>query len=113
MYAAIYIPNATPRDSAELAEVAKSFSPLVEITAADIVAGDDDGVLFLPADRAAEIFTAAEAIRDTERHQADLIRGGMSLRSQVGFAAYLAARTANPDLTFREHLRTVGGEIEV
>ena len=47
------------------------------------------------------------------RKQADLIRGGRSLREQVGFAAYLAARESNPALTFRDHLRGVGGEIEV
>ena len=37
MYAAIHIPNATPQAAADLAEVAKSFSPLVEITASDTV----------------------------------------------------------------------------
>lgn len=83
------------------------------VSAADVVAGDDDGVLFLPGDRVDEIFTTAEGIRDTERRQADLIRGGTSLREQVGFAAYLAARATNPTLTFRDHLRGVGGEIEV
>ena len=83
------------------------------VTAADVVAGDDDGVLFLSGERADEVFATAEGIRDTERRQADLIRGGTSLREQVGFAAYLAARSANPALTFRDHLRGVGGEIEV
>src|SRR6476661_318588 len=37
MYAAIFIPNVTPQASLQLAEVAKSFSPLVEITAPDVV----------------------------------------------------------------------------
>ncbi len=37
MYAAVFIPNATQHASAQLAEVAKSFSPLVEITTPDIV----------------------------------------------------------------------------
>ena len=59
------------------------------------------------------MFTLAEGIRDTETKQADLIRGGRSLREQVGFGAYLTARESNPALTFREHLRGVGGEIEV
>jgi regulator of RNase E activity RraA len=79
----------------------------------DAVAGDDDGVLFLPLDRVAEVFEVAAGIRDTEELQAERIRSGHSLREQVGFAAYLAARSGNPSLTFREHLRTVGGEIEV
>ena len=49
---------------------------------------------------------------DTERHQAKRIRAGVSLRSQVQFRAYLAKREKTPSLSFREHLRTVGGAIE-
>jgi regulator of RNase E activity RraA len=83
------------------------------VTRGDIVVGDEDGVLFLPADRAEEIAATAETIRDTERRQAALIRNGTSLRAQVQFGAYLAARAKRPSLTFRDHLRAVGGEIEV
>ncbi|HEU4948224.1 MAG TPA: RraA family protein [Kribbella sp.] len=82
------------------------------VTHEDVVLGDDDGVVFLPADRADELFTLAESIRDTERRQAGLISGGTSLRRQVQFDAYLAARAKKPSLTFREHLRSVGGAIE-
>jgi regulator of RNase E activity RraA len=82
------------------------------VTRDDLVLGDDDGVIFVPADRAEEIFTLAETIRDTERRQADLIRSGMSLRSQVRFDDYLTARQSTPSLTFRQHLRGVGGAIE-
>lgn len=83
------------------------------VTDRDLVAVDEDGALFIPLERAEEVFTLAEGIRGTETKQADLIRGGRSLREQVGFAAYLAARELNPALTFREHLRSVKGEIEV
>jgi regulator of RNase E activity RraA len=78
----------------------------------DLVVGDEDGVLFLPAGRAEEIFTLAETIRDTERRQAERIRAGVPLRSQVQFGAYLAERQQTPSLTFRDHLRAVGGAIE-
>jgi regulator of RNase E activity RraA len=78
----------------------------------DLVLGDDDGVLFIPAARAEELCALAEGIRDTERRQAELIRAGTPLREQVGFAGYLAARRADPSLTFRAHLRRVGGAIE-
>ncbi|WP_410583059.1 RraA family protein [Amycolatopsis sp. lyj-108] len=82
------------------------------VTREDLVFGDEDGVLFIPADRADEILDRAEAIRDTERLQADRIRAGESLREQVHFADFLAERAKSPSLTFREHLRAVGGAIE-
>jgi regulator of RNase E activity RraA len=78
----------------------------------DLVLGDDDGVLFVPAASAGQVFTLAETIRDTERHQAERIRAGVSLRSQVQFSTYLARRQQRPSLTFRDHLRSVGGAIE-
>jgi hypothetical protein len=49
----------------------------------------------------------------TERRQAAQIRDGVSLRRQVRFDRYLARRQQVPSLTFREHLRDVGGAIEV
>jgi regulator of RNase E activity RraA len=79
----------------------------------DLVVADDDGVLFLPASGAADVFALAEAIRDTEQRQAELMRGGLSLRSQVQFGTYLAQRKSTPSLTFRDYLRSVGGAIEV
>lgn len=79
---------------------------------ADLVLGDEDGVLFIPAAHAAELFTLAETIRDTERRQAERIRAGESLRSQVRFKDYLTSREQTPSLTFRDHLRAVGGAIE-
>jgi regulator of RNase E activity RraA len=83
------------------------------VTRDDFVFGDDDGVLFVPGDRVDEVLDLAAGIAATEGRQADDIRSGRSLREQVGFEAYLAARAANPALTFRDHLRGVGGEIEV
>ncbi|MCO5994248.1 RraA family protein [Actinoallomurus rhizosphaericola] len=82
------------------------------VSTEDLVLGDDDGVLFVPAAEAERLLTIAERIRDTERAQAERIRAGVSLREQVGFAAYLTARGETPSLTFREHLRSVGGAIE-
>jgi regulator of RNase E activity RraA len=79
----------------------------------DIVFGDEDGALFVPAADLEPVLAAAEAIRDTERAQASRIAEGDSLRNQVRFGEYLLARAANPALTFRDHLREVGGAIEV
>ncbi|MFJ1600673.1 RraA family protein [Streptomyces sp. NPDC088261] len=78
----------------------------------DLVVADEDGALFLPAAGIGNLLTLAETIRDTEHRQADRIRAGDSLRSQVRFDTYLAERRRTPDLTFRDHLRAVGGAIE-
>jgi regulator of RNase E activity RraA len=83
------------------------------VTGEDAVFGDEDGVIFVPLARVDEVLEAAAGIAATEGRQADLIRAGTSLRDQVRFGDYLSARTAHPDLTFRDHLRGVGGEIEV
>src|SRR5438128_1819242 len=79
----------------------------------DLVLADDDGVLFVPLTVAADVFTLAETIRDAEARQAERMRGGISLRKQVQFDTYLAERQKTPSLTFRDHLREVGGAIEV
>lgn len=84
-----------------------------EVTRTDVVFGDEDGALFVPEESVEAVLTSAETIRDTERAQAERIAAGDSLRSQVRFDDYLAARSADPALTFREHLRAVGGAIEV
>ena len=78
----------------------------------DLVLGDDDGVLFVPAAGAVDLFRLAETIRDTERRQAERIRADVSLRSQLQFDSYLAQRQRTPSLSFRGHLRAVGGAIE-
>ncbi|MEK2476054.1 RraA family protein [Streptomyces noursei] len=82
------------------------------VTADDLVLGDDDGVLFIPATRAADVLDTARTIRETEREQARRIRAGDTLRRQTGFDDYLARRAADPEYTFRRHLRRVGGAVE-
>ncbi|TDU90805.1 regulator of RNase E activity RraA [Kribbella voronezhensis] len=96
-----------PSDALEFATVGEWT-----VTRDDVVLGDEDGITFVPADRVDELFGLAESIRDTERRQSELIKAGTTLREQLGFDAYLAARAERPGLTFREHLRGVGGAIE-
>ncbi|WP_203902373.1 RraA family protein [Virgisporangium aliadipatigenens] len=83
-----------------------------EVTSDDVVFGDADGVLFVPAARVRQVLDTAHAIRDTERAQATRIRNGRTLRAQTRFADYLARRKTDPTYTFRAHLRATGGEIE-
>ena len=45
--------------------------------------------------------------------QARRVSLGVTLRAQLSFGAYLERRAQTPSLTFRDHLRTSGGAIEV
>jgi 4-hydroxy-4-methyl-2-oxoglutarate aldolase len=76
------------------------------------VPGDDDGVVFIASDQAAEVLTTARQIAQTERDQARKIQTGQTLRQQTAFGEYLARRAAEPSYTFRRHLRQIGGAIE-
>ena len=78
----------------------------------DVVFANGDGVLFAPAKRAEEILSTARVIMQTERNQAGLIRSGKKLRDQLNFDEYLSKRIADPNYSFRDHLRKIGGEIE-
>jgi len=78
----------------------------------DVVFADDDGCLFVAAERVDELLSVAREIWQRERHQAEAIKSGHSLREQLAFARYLEKRAADPSYTFREHLRKISGAIE-
>jgi len=82
-----------------------------EATCDDLVLIDDDGVILVGLEHAGAVADAAAAIRDTERRQAAAMASGTSLREQLRFTAYLAARSER-GIGFREHLRGLGGAIE-
>ena len=82
------------------------------VTSNDFVVADGDGVVFLPQQHAPAIIAAAAAIRDVERGQAQAMANGQSLRDQLRFQEYLARRCGNPQHSFRQHLREIGGAIE-
>ena len=107
-----YPPGPVRLDEREPGALASARFGPHEVTAQDIVVGDDDGVLFVTAGRAAEVVATAHEIWQTEREQARRIRSGQSLRQQTAFDDYLAQRAADPSYTFRRHLRRIGGAIE-
>lgn len=98
-----------PRDSSA-SRSARFGNFLVE--SGDLVFADDDGCLFVGAERIDEVLRVAREIRQRERHQAEAIKSGHSLREQLEFARYLEKRAADSSYTFREHLRKISGAIE-
>jgi regulator of RNase E activity RraA len=82
------------------------------VTREDVVFADADGLLFVPGQQTEEVLSIAHSIWQTERRQAQAIRAGKNLRKQLQFDDYLVRRTADPNYTFRQHLRSIGGAIE-
>lgn len=83
-----------------------------QITGRHWIVADDDGVLVVDADGREDLFALARQIQRTETAQAERMREGQSLRSQVDFAGYRAAQADDPSLTLRRHLQERGGAIE-
>jgi len=83
-----------------------------EISRDDAVFADDDGVVFVGLTESRKILSTAISIWQTERLQAELIRQGEKLHEQLRFEDYLSKREADPEYTFRKHLRALGGAIE-
>lgn len=79
----------------------------------DAVFADADGAVFVPLASVEEVLRAAFSIRQTERRQAELLKGGVTLSSQLRFEEFLEERAKDPAPTFREYLRRAGGAIEV
>lgn len=83
-----------------------------EVQNTDIVFADDDGCVFIDGASAEKLLETARTIWQRERAQADAIRSGKTLRTQLHFSEYLAERSRDPNYTFRKHLRILGGAIE-
>jgi regulator of RNase E activity RraA len=83
-----------------------------EVIRGDAVFADDDGCVFVSNEDVERILSAAHKIWETERKQAERIRGGETLRQQLKFADYLKKRASDDSYTFRQHLRGGGGAIE-
>lgn len=82
------------------------------VTREDVVFADADGVLFVLGQQAEEVLSTAHGIWRREREQAQAIQAGKTLREQFRFDDYLVRRATDPNFTFRQYLRSIGGAIE-
>ncbi len=85
----------------------------IHVSRSSFIFADDDGVIVLESSEIEKILDAADSISEKEKRQAQLVESGRSLREQLHVQEYIQRRIQNPDLTFRDHLNTVGGAIEV
>jgi 4-hydroxy-4-methyl-2-oxoglutarate aldolase len=77
------------------------------VTPLDYAICDRDGIVFVPETRLQGIVEAALNIREYELRRAKDMRAGLSLREQLRFGEFLAARSLDPNRSFRDHVRKV------
>jgi regulator of RNase E activity RraA len=82
------------------------------VTQDDVVIADEDGVIFMEAVHADKVIAAALEIARREEKQRAAMVSGRTLRDQLKFHEFQAAREKNPALTFREHINRVRGAVE-
>jgi 4-hydroxy-4-methyl-2-oxoglutarate aldolase len=85
----------------------------VTVTLEDYVFADDDGVVVVATADLDRIVEAARDIAAREGAQAARLLNGELLRTQLDLDGYAATRKTNPAYTFREHLKSFGGAIEI
>ena len=92
---------------------AASLGGHVTVTRGDFIFADIDGVAVVTRADLARVVTAARDIASREQAQAARLLKGERLRDQLQLAAYVARRDSDPSYTFRDHLKTLGGAIEI
>jgi 4-hydroxy-4-methyl-2-oxoglutarate aldolase len=85
----------------------------VTVTREDYVFADDDGVVVVAGADLPRVVETARDIAAREGDQAARLLKGELLRSQFDLDRYVAKRAAHPEYTFRDHLKTFGGAIEI
>jgi len=85
----------------------------VTVTLDDYVFADDDGAVVVAASDLDRIVETAKDIAAREGAQAARLLKGELLRTQLDLDGYVARRESDPDYTFRDHLKSFGGAIEI
>ncbi|HYB95087.1 MAG TPA: hypothetical protein VEC39_08955 [Vicinamibacterales bacterium] len=85
----------------------------VTVTLEDYVFADEDGVVVVATADLERVVATAKDIAARELAQASRLLAGEPLRTQFDLDGYLIKRHADPNYTFRDHLKTFGGAIEI
>jgi regulator of RNase E activity RraA len=92
---------------------AASLGGHVTVTRDDFVFADVDGVVVVARAQLDRVVAAARDIAAREAAQAARLMQGERLRDQLQLDRYVARRHNEPTYTFREHLKALGGAIEI
>ena len=92
--------------------MATAFLDGAPVSEGDHLVADDDGVLIVGQERRDELYEVARGILRTETAQAERMRAGADLRTQLDFAGYRRKQEADPTMTLRRHLQETGSAIE-
>lgn len=92
---------------------AASLGGHVTVTRDDFIFADIDGVAVVAGAELARVVAAARDIAAREGAQAARLMQGERLRDQLQLTAYVARRQHEPSHTFRDHLKALGGAIEI
>ena len=92
---------------------AASLGGHVTVTLDDYIFADVDGVVVVVRSEVARVVAAARDIARREQAQAVRLLKGERLRDQLQLNAYIAKRNAEPSYTFRDHIKSLGGAIEI
>jgi 4-hydroxy-4-methyl-2-oxoglutarate aldolase len=100
------------RRRSETALVAATIGS-VTVTPDDHLFADDDGVVVVANADLSRVIETAKDIANREGAQAVRLLKGELLRSQFDLDKYVAKRRSDHSYTFREHLKSFGGAIEI
>ena len=92
---------------------AASLGGHVTVTRDDFVFADVDGVVVVAHAELGRVVAAARDIATREQAQATRLMKGERLHSQLHVDAYVTRRQNDPGYTFRQHLKSLGGAIEI
>lgn len=100
------------RKRSETALIAATLGS-VTVTPDDYLFADDDGVAVVAQADLPRVIETAKDIAAREGAQAIRLMKGELLRSQFELHEYVTKRKADPSYTFRDHLKSFGGAIEI